>query len=63
MVEQLCEKCGRMREIYATDKCKSCYNYIHRDKEKNRENYRRWKQRRREKLKQLNSEDTKDGSI
>ncbi len=42
-----CSKCKKERKIYNKENtlCKSCYNQIHRDKEKQKECVKRWKEK------------------
>jgi hypothetical protein len=40
-----CLRCNKERKIYSFKLCKSCYNYLHLNKEKHKANVERWMER------------------
>jgi len=40
-----CSRCNNERKIYSQFLCKSCYNYLHLNKEKHKMNIERWKEK------------------
>jgi hypothetical protein len=40
-----CSRCNKERKIYSVGQCKSCYNYLHLNKEKHKLDIAKWKEK------------------
>jgi predicted amidophosphoribosyltransferase len=59
----ICERCKRLKKKYygERDLCKSCYNYLHHDKDKQRECVRKWNRENKEYFKKYHQRKRNEG--